>query len=386
MSSNMLTDRVSKIKPNYLWIVVILVCVLVGIYLGKQQVTNPFLHYDVAFTEVMRFENPITIFDDGALSSQRFTPGRALWMVSAGKILGLESQVTLQFLPIGSIIMAFVYFAFFKKILGSYLIAALLTLHQMVNPSQIGSMYSVFAYALGTALYLGFIMLFLRFQQKKNIGDLLLLFAIVIATNAIHYVYTIWILLAALLMTIWAWVTQHWKRPKRQTGIPVLTMNLVVFIVVLFLTFSEVFYDSYLPYIGDVEVLGGGWASFFNRLPWIDLGVGEAGYEFGYHRSQLVSILSTVHLLLILIPVAVGILYAFVLFRRKLSVERDSDFYAVQTIVWVLVLTGVIDLFIYSLRGNIGLKFFILILKRICNENLVQSRQILWKISIFLKI
>ncbi len=357
----MLIDRVNEIKPVYLWILVILVCVLVGSYLGVQKVTNPYLHISVAFTEVMRYENPITFFDEGALSSQRYTPGRPLWMISAGKILGLDSQISLQFLPIGSIILSIVYFAFFRKLLGSYLIAALMTLHQMVNPSQLGGVYSVFSYALGTALYLGFILLFLRFQEKKNVVDLILIFAIVIATNTVHYAYTIWILIAAFLMTLWAWVTQRWKNSQRRAWIPVVTINLVLFIVVIFLSYSEVFYDSYLPHIGNVEVLGGGWANFFNRLPWTGLSVGEADYEFGYKRSQLVSILSSVHLLLIFAPIALGMLYTLNHRRSNTDSSRKRDFYPARAIVWLLVLTGLIDLLIYSLRGNIGLKFFILI-------------------------
>jgi hypothetical protein len=357
----MLIDRVKQIKPVNLWIPVVLVCVLVGSYLGLQQVTNPYLHISVAFSEVMRYQDQVTFFEEGAFSSQRYTPGRALWMVTVGKILGLDSQVNLQFLPIGSIILSIVYFAFFKKILGSYLLAALMTLHQMLNPSQLGGVYSVFAYGFGTALYLGFVLLFLRFQEKANIRDLLLIFAIVIATNAIHYAFTIWILITALLMTIWGWVARRWMNADRLAWTPVLTINLVLFIVVIFLTFNDVFYDSYLPYVGDVELLGGGWATFFNRLPWVGLGAGEADYEFGYQRNQLVSALSTTHLLFIILPVAAGMLYTLITFRRKSSIERDSNFYAAQAMVWVLVLTGVIDLVIYSLRGNIGLKFFVLI-------------------------
>ena len=66
----MLIDRIKQIKPVNLWIPVVLVCVLVGSFLGLQQVTNPYLHISVAFSEVMRYQDQVT--------SDRFDLGRGV--------------------------------------------------------------------------------------------------------------------------------------------------------------------------------------------------------------------------------------------------------------------------------------------------------------------
>ena len=198
-----------EMLSTWLWLPVLLLSILVGAYLGRRQVTNPFLHYDVAFTEAARDELHVHFFEEGALTNIRLAPGRALWQITMGKLLGLDSQITLQFLPIGSAILAVTYFAFFKRLLGTNLVAALMTLHQMMNPSQLSGVYSIFAYAAGTALYLGFVLMLLRTLEKKRIADVLLLCAIAVALNATHYAYTSWVILTALIMNAALWMMRR---------------------------------------------------------------------------------------------------------------------------------------------------------------------------------
>jgi hypothetical protein len=355
-----------------LWfaLVVVLLAVLVGAFLGKRQVTNYYLHHDVAFAEAARTESQVDFYDSGALSSQRYSPGRALWQIAMGKLLGLDTQVILQFLPIGSALLAVIYFAFFKRMLGGSVVAALMTLCQMVNPAQLSGVYSIFAYALGTALYLGFVLAFLRVLERRNTAGIFLLFAVAIALNATHYAFTTWIILTAVFMNAGVWAMRRSAQGRQSSHLPEYTLAFVGFAVVIFLAFNEAFYDSYLPHAGDIETLGGGWATFFRRLPWVHaaaeqtLGIaaGAVSSPFGYERSEVLDLLSTANLLVILMPIAFGMPLRLLRIWRSRRDHRDGiGFTLTEVTIWALILTGVVDLLIYSLRGNVGLKYFALV-------------------------
>ena len=294
-------------------------------------------------------------------SSLNYVRGTS-WLISV-RLLGLDSYVRLQFLPLGSIVLSLLFFAFFKRLLGSAILASAMTLYMMMNPSQLGGVYSVFAYAAGTALYLGFILLFLRVQRTRRLPEILLLFAVAVAANAIHYAYTVWIILTALIMNAQIWVMRRSADGSQHARMPEYTIAFVLFVVVIFLGFSKVFYNAYLPVLGQADVLGGGWASFFHRLPLPAsgrsllssiLGIAEVSYWASYSRSALVSTLSTLNLLLILAPIGVGILLW--LFRRIRHHKEDTDA-AIEPVVWALLLTGVLGSAIYSIRVTSGNKY-----------------------------
>jgi hypothetical protein len=338
--------------------VTVLVSTILGSYLGRQQLSNPFLHYDIAFTEAARRAAQVRFADRGSLSGARYGRGRQLWMIAVGEVLGLESQVPLQFMPIGCVLLSLAYFTVFKRFLGSDLMAAAMTLHQMVNPSQLLGLYSTFAYGLGLALYLGILLLIVRALDDKHPVEVLVLFVLAAAINLVHYAFTVWVILTAVIVNVWMWIGRR-RRTEPNTRRDVQQfLPFALFVIVVFLGFNEVFYDSYLGHLGDAKALGGGWAAFFNRLPWTPIEVGEAAYEFTYRRSELVSVLSTLHLCLLLAPVVLGVfLHAVAAMRGRATYH----FTTVRLVVWSLIPAGVIDTLIYALRGNIGIKYFVLV-------------------------
>jgi hypothetical protein len=351
-------DSLDRALTRLLLMVTVLVSTAVGAYLGRKQLSNSFLHYDIAFTETARGAEHVEFLDRGSLSGARYARGRQLWMIAVGELLGLQSQVPLQFMPIGSALLSVAYFAVFKRFLGSSVVAAAMTLHQMVNPSQLLGLYSTFAYGLGMTLYLGILLLVVRTLDDRHPVEVLLLFVLATAINLVHYALTVWVILTAVIVNVWMWLSRRRltepdaRRDARQF------LPLALFMIVVFLGFNEVVYDSYLPHLGDSDGLGGGWAIFFNRLPWVRIEVGEAVYEFSYQRSNLISVLSTLHLCLILVPVVLGVsLRGAATIRGRATCSLSTAGLA----VWSLLPVGVIDTLIYALRGNIGVKYFILV-------------------------
>jgi len=336
----------------------ILVSTIVGAHLGRKQLSNPFLHYDIAFTEAARRADRVEFPDHGSLSGARYGRGRQLWMIAVGGLLGLESQIPLQFMPIGSVLLSMAYFAMFKRLLGSNVMAGAMTVHQMINPSQLLGLYSTFAYGLGMTLYLGVLLLLVRTFDKKHRVEVVLLFFIGAAINFVHYAFTVWVILTVLVLSLWIWLGRRClQRPvicgKAQHLVP-----FALFMLVVFLTCNEAFYDSYLAHVMDAKTLGGGWAAFFNRLPWVRTAVGEAAYEFTYRRIELISALSSLHLLLIVTPVIIGVSIWVIACAQRRAVRCRT---VAGLVLWALIPVGVIDTAIYALRGNIGVKYFVLV-------------------------
>lgn len=339
-------------------VLTILVNTIVGAYLGRNQLSNPFLHYDIAFTEAARGATRVDFPDRGSLSGARYGRGRQLWLIAVGELLGLGSQIPLQFMPIGSVLLSIAYFAMFKRLLGSSAMASAMTVHQMINPSQLLGLYSTFAYGLGMTLFLGILLLLVRTLDDKRSVEVVLLFFIGAAINFVHYAFTVWVILTVLVLTLWIWPGRRCFQGPIVCGRAHHLPLFALFMLALFMTCNDAFYDSYLAHVGDAKTLGGGWAAFFNRLPWVRTGVAEAAYEFTYRRSELISVLSTVHLLLILIPVILGVsCWVFECAQhRVVRCRRVSGL-----VVLALIPVGVIDTGIYALRGNIGVKYFVLV-------------------------
>ena len=339
-------------------VLTVLASTIVGAHLGGKRLSNPFLHYDIAFTEAARDSDQVRFPDHGSLSGARYGKGRQFWMIALGNLLGLESQIPLQFLPVGSMLLSMAYFAIFKRLLGSNVMASAMTLHQMINPSQLLGIYGTFAYGLGMTLYLGILLLLVRTLEKKHPAGIVVLFFIGAAINFVHYAFTVWVILTVLILDLWIRLGRRHSQEHATVREARHLLPFALFMLVVFLTCNEAFYDSYLAHVGDAKTLGGGWAVFFNRLPWIRTAAGEAAYEFAYRRSDLISVLSTLHLLLIVVPVILGV-SSWVTARARGSTIHPRAIAGL--LVWALIPVGVIDTAIYALRGNIGVKYSVLV-------------------------
>jgi hypothetical protein len=207
-------------------------------------------------------------------------------------------------------------------------------------------------------LYLGILLLLMRTLDERRTGEVAQLFLFGAAINFVHYAFTVWVILTVVILDLWIRLGRR-HFPEHVSGREARhLLPFALFMVVVFLTCNEAFYDSYLAHVGDAETLGGGWAAFFNRLPWTRVVVVEAGYPFTYRRCELISVLSTLHLLLIVIPVILGVSMWVIAHAQRSTIGCPTT---TGLLVWALVPAGVIDTAIYGLRGNIGVKYFVLV-------------------------
>src|SRR5690349_17258884 len=115
-----------------------------GAYLSINRVTDPFLYYDVAFVKSFQQQAQMNIPETGPFSSLSFVPGRELLMAQFANMMGISAE-TLQFLPLGVIIVALTLYVLCQRLFQSPPIACLMTIYLAFNLSHASALYSVFA-------------------------------------------------------------------------------------------------------------------------------------------------------------------------------------------------------------------------------------------------
>jgi hypothetical protein len=122
-------------------------------------------------------------------------------------------------------------------------------------------------------------------------------------------------------------------------------------LVVIYLAFNEAIYKSFLPLIG-LETVEGAVQRFLIYLS-IEPALAHSPYLF--QRATVVSVISTLSLLIILLPVALGVVHdSWQLIRRRLSGQHSP-------IIWGIFLMGIVDAVAYTIRGSISTKSFSMI-------------------------
>lgn len=321
-----------------------------GSYLSVQRVTDPFLYYDISFVKTSENSIDFRIPDEGPFSSLRLAPGRVSLLQGLVGVLGIEPE-TLQFLPIGSVLLATSCFYLALRLLGSPAIALLYSLYLGLNLSHATALYSTFAYAFALPMFLGFVLTSILYLEKRETRDLIIIFIMFIALNAIHYTLASW----AILYLVGFGVALLTQKPFPRNTSSQLLRNpylVILILVVLFLAFNDALYDSYIPVLSRKTME----MAFDRFLSFISISSGGETSSYRFQRATAINFMSTLTLILIVVPVVVGVASDIqslfvVKARRTLSVSQ-------LPIRWGFLFLGIGDALVYSFRGSVSTKAF----------------------------
>jgi hypothetical protein len=330
-----------------------------GWYLSASRVTDPFLYYDVAFVKhVQMAQSTMDIPTTGPFASLAYVPGREMLMIQLAGMMGVAPE-TLQFLPVGAVLVTIALYVLARRLLGSPYAAFLLTVYLSTNLSHSSALYSVFAYALALPIVLTFMLVGMRLFERKDPRDVLLLALLFVGTHSIHYTMATWLITFLLGANALIWLQGRLAAKVRFSlpsihGMPLKAAPyLLVAIVVFFIAFNEAVYKSFLPLISG-HTLDSAVQRFLSYLSFG--GVEQSPYR--YTRAGVPTLASTLALGIILIPVIIGLAYdARRLFKRAVSHLTDKALAP----LWGIAVLGIIDAASYAVRGSVSTKSFSLL-------------------------
>ncbi len=343
------------VSPDLLFFILTLILsTCFGLYLSFEQVTDPFLYYDIAFIKSLQDASQMIVPKSGPFASLQYVPGREMLMLQFVNMMGITPE-TLQFLPLGTIFISLSLYLLSLRVLKSPLMACSITLYLTLNLSHAAALYSTFAYAFGLPIFFAVLTLSPRLFNRLGARDVMLSLLLFIGAHLIHYTVASWIITFLVGSNIAIWLYQVLK-PVNFSVLTTRTTpayHLSLAFIIIYFFFNETLYKSFLPLIG-LETLDGAVQRFLIYLS-IEQPLSRSLYLFT--RPTEVSLISVLSLLIILIPILVGVLVQLWQLIRQRSLLNDVQ----RPMMWGILAMGIIDAVAYSIRGSISTKSFSMI-------------------------
>lgn len=360
----------SRLDTGVIGCAAVLLVALLQAWLGiRAGLTNPFLHFDVAYVAGTTGKSHLLYPKGGPFASLSYVPGREVAMSMLYRVAGFDDPARFQFLPLGIVLISLCYYLLLFRVAGSALLATLTTIALLLDPSHFQGIYSMFAYALAFPLYLTFLLIFLTTFSKRTPSSLIALTLIFGAVYFIHYTVTTWIIGIAFVSSVLAIIAQRMQGVRQRSRVlaTIGIGNLALAMICFYVFFNRALYESFAPFAGRgsaVEAL----VNFRTRLPFLSSRI-TAG-PFDYVQPHIVSLISTLHLglLLLLVILGFGAIGIQQLMRRGCPLSLPVVIVSIGFLA-----SAVVDIAAYTSRGDVSTKFLSLAFPLLVSVLLAQA-------------
>jgi general stress protein CsbA len=292
--------------------------------------------------------------DVGPYTSLGLAPGRSFILAQYVNMMGVNPEA-LQFFPLGSLLISATFYYLALRFLKSPILACLITLYLTLNLSHATALYSVFAYGIALPILFGVMLIYMNLSERRERIDIVLLLLLFIAANFIHYTIATWVILflvgANLIVGFRTVIDKYQQSYPHAIQVYYLTSAFIV----IFFTFNQTIYESFLPFFGSNSLEG----AVQNFLSYLSFGIPENFSHYSFPRSRVIGLVSMFTLLLILVPIMVGLIYDIWNQFKHSPTEREINLWS--PIMGGILLIGIIDSAVYSVRGSISTKAFSII-------------------------
>ncbi len=342
-------------------LLVILICFVPAFVLAERKKTAPYFNTVISHVIAAFDGGKLVSIDQGDRAiSDPYKHGHIGYqtiLLTVAKVCGVSPKYV-QFLPVGGLLVPFLYFILFRKMLASDGLAFLFAIYIAYEPMLSKGQFNVHAYAWSRTLFLTFFILCIHILDKRTAGAILLLLFVFVGTFLIYWTTPVW------MLTLWAsisvipilqtFVVKSSRNPKEQS------ISLALVFVVIYLAFSKVLYQ-YIPAVADA-VYGGpeeGWAMFSWQIKNLIMGdsQGPGPYEYAGAAvtNQLLGWLLMLRYIVLFLPHAI-----YALSYARDVVKTRSLIPSGQTRDSLLLFGGVIVVIVhsvsYALRGHMSLR------------------------------
>gem|GEM_PF-7091488 len=252
----------------------------------------------------------------------------------------------------------FLAYALARRVSFSEVEAFLLAVYFAYDPTLSQGHFNVHAYAWTRALLLVFLLIYVRILERRTPREILLLVLIFVATFLIYWTTPVWMIFLLVPMCLTQVVgTRRAGTSRVSSGASV---ALLLAFLVIYLAFSKVLYDQYLPAVvrsvyGDPEEA---WVSFvwhISRLFFEPQGSGPYQYAGSSLANTWLSWVLVARYVVLFPPHV-----TYIVIRLWKSVRTRSlsplDLRGATVLIWGAATTVVGHTIIYSLRGHVSFR------------------------------
>ena len=334
------------------WAILLAVCAAPGLLLSVFTEWSPWTLFRLARVNLSIQADRILDYRTAAAAYRAEHIGTDLVVAALLRVSGISS-VDLAILPVGSLLLAVVYYAVARIISGSRSYAAATMLYASWYYPRLVTQYGVQTYVWTNALFLVFIVLFwLWLERRSSTVSFLIIFVFV--ALFLHYQTTpIW---AIVLLSVGALFTMRQRAPStsRTQGL----WALPVFCMVLYFSFDTVVYGNGLARLKNEAITESLVESFVNRLvvPLFSRPTDAAsGFEYVVITPWQARASTLLVLVLLTGPVAFWILTKVyqVIRHRDLSLAMKTR---EDVFIWSVVAAAISHTLMYMLYGAISLR------------------------------
>jgi hypothetical protein len=330
-------------------LITIIISVGFGTFLSMERVTDPFLYYDISYIKSIKDDYQMSFPESGPFKSLDLVPGRLFLLSQYMNMMGIDPEA-LQFLPLGSILTSATLYIIGLKIFKAPIIASLLTLYLMLNLSHASALYSVFAYGIALPILFGIVLIYMRLNKQRKVIDVVILLLLFVAANLIHYTIATWIILFFIGANMVVGFRSFTNKDSQNTPGGKSDYYITLALIVIFIAFNQTLYESYLPFFG-AEAFEG---AFNNFLSYLSVDLSEKSSSFLFPRSTAIGIVSTMTLILILLPIIAGLFLDLWNFVKRYPAKLEINSWT--PIIGGILFIGIVDSASYSIRGSISTK------------------------------
>ena len=362
---NNLTFIIStKIDTHLLTFAVISILILIPSYLfSRLRITDGFLFQVIAYVQLTLRSDHLKSFIAGGYSFNfvEYLPGYPLILSILSRLGGITPK-ELQFLPLAALFVPLGYYTISKRLFHSNGIAILFALYGAYDIGLV-SHYNVFVYPWSNLLYFGYLIFYLRWIDRKQLEDLIIVMILFIGSLFLHYASTAWIIIHSIsanlvLIAINCYSLRKTGANYHRRG----SLALPTAFLVAFMTFNQMFYKVWLPSASSFTQKS---ASPFELLnsKIISYLYGSAEsvepYRFMNTWGQAFGIWRSIEYSFVFLPILVWILKIFLFALRRKPVFKDLD----RNLLFVLPLfiTALIDWGAYGVHSGFNFRYSLLV-------------------------
>lgn len=285
----------------------------------------------------------------GHLDIHSYVAGQNSFLIILSNITGISID-KLQFLPVSGLMLPILGFALIRKISASDVIAAMYCLYYGFNLTNAPRQYSVSSIELSVVLFFTFlIFLYLILLKSRTVHTIVLLLIIFIAIHFTYYSVEFWTL-GIMIALNFLLISGYYLKLHDSEFLLKKLSSLTLSFIVIFFTFSEIFYEGYVKRLVTFETP-------YYTVQWIYLKIfylfGEEKPNFGYEYAQL----NPINDCLVILQIGILIILLCILTLKGISHIKspkaiNTNFYFALSLIGVIVL----EVIVYFLRGSLSLR------------------------------
>lgn len=266
----------SNLNKGLLLILIIIFSLRIGIYLSNQESAGFFIFGNLGIVKSF-LHNGIYSY----VEFSKFTPAYDMWLYLLHAIFGMD-VVEVAFLPMGIVLVPFMYFVLARKIFNDYMLSIFLGLYMTLEIAQSG-FYNTFAYAWSRSIYLAFILIAICImKENKTFGNISTSILLFVGVTLIHYTVPVWIIIFMITIYIMSRVigSDYYKK---------FSLIAIILFIIIYLSMNKIFYDVYLPQLANMtknEVYLDTFYIFLEKLKSYLISTSISAEEYVYYPSR----------------------------------------------------------------------------------------------------